>query len=184
MKRWFVFAILSLTINAATAGEKPSLLIYQSPQEYTHEVRIGMMPYFSRWVLKGPAADAAALAAFAPHFSDVSRCDGASGADVLVWLRPSINYNPVSSTYYAKVTAQFHLGSGKYLATLKTTGEQPGSVQTLYADELVRKAFDVAMQNIASQYAADAVMQAAIADARAKDLTKAPCAIIGVIPNP
>ncbi len=184
MKRRTILAAMLLATTGALADEPPTLLIYQSPQEYTHEVRIGMMPYFSSWVLKGPSADAAAAAAFAPHFSEVGRCDGASGADVLVWLRPRISYNPVASTYYAQVTAQFHLGSGKYLATLKTTGEQSGSIQTLYADDLVRKAFDTAMQDIARQYAADAGMQQAIADARAQDMTKAPCAIIGVVPNP
>lgn len=184
MKRRIIAGLLLLVAMNAGADDLPTLLVYQNPQEYSHEVRVGMMPYFSRWVLKGPAVDAAALAAFAPHFSEVGRCDGASGADVLVWLRPRIHYNPVASRYYAQVTAQFHLGNGKYLTTLKTTGEQPGPVQTVYADELVRKAFDTAMQDIARQYAADAAIQQAIADARAQDITRAPCAIIGAIPNP
>lgn len=184
MKRGLIFTLLTLTVSSAMAEDKPTLLIYQSPQEYTHEVRIGMMPYYARWVLKGPSVNAAALAAFGPHFAEVGRCDGASGADVLVWLRPSINYNPVSHSYYAKVTGQFHLGNGKYLGTLKATAEQPGSIQTVYADQLVRKAFDTAMQDIARQYVADSALQQSVAEARAGDMTKAPCAIIGAIPNP
>jgi len=184
MKSWMLSVVLTMASLSAAADDKPSLLIYQSPQEYTHEVRMGMMPYFSRWVLKGPAADAAALAALAPHFSEIGRCDGGSGADVLMWLRPRISYNPVSATYYAQVSAQVHLGSGQYLKTLKANAEQPGPIQSVYADALVRKAFDGAMQQIASQFAADAALQADIAQARAKDMTKAPCAIIGVVPNP
>ena len=184
MKYWYSLLFALLLSAVAHAENKPSLLIYQSPQEYTHEVRMGMMPYFSRWVLKGPSADAAALEAFAPHFSEIGRCDGGSGADVLMWLRPRISYNPVSSTFYAQVSAQVHLGSGKYLTTLKATAEQPGPIQSIYADALIRKAFDGAMQQIASQYAADAQLQASIAEARAKEMTKAPCAIIGAVPNP
>lgn len=184
MKRWIALAALLVPVGTSLAEDKPSLLIYQNPQEYTHEVRLGLLPYYSRWVVKGPAVRAAAQQALADSFASIGICDGGSTADVLVWLRASISYNPMPSLYYTQVTAQFHLGNGKYLGTLKGEGQQSGPLLSLYADDLVRKAFDAAMRDVAAQYAAHTTMQQAVADALASDGTKAPCAIIGAVPNP
>lgn len=184
MKRWILLAALFLPIGTLLAEDKPSLLIYQNPQEYAHEVRLGLLPYYSRWVVKGPAVSAAARQALADSFASIDICDGSSTADVLVWLRSSISYNPMPGLYYTKVTAQFHLGSGKYLGTLQGEGRQSGPLLSVYADDLVRMAFDAAMRDIAAQYAANAPMQQAVAAAQVGDDTKAPCALIGALPHP
>ncbi len=187
MKRWMT----SLSVLLALAGQGsahaeglPEALIYISPHEYTHEVRLGVPPYFSGWVMKGPAVEAAARDALGPLFSKVDLCDGTSGADVLVWVKPQLTYNPGVKRYYAKVKAQFHLGSGKQVGVYKAMGEREGAIGSAYANQQVQQAFDEAMRDVVRQFTADTSAQQAIADARAANQPKAPCALIGAIPNP
>jgi hypothetical protein len=168
----------------AMAEDQADALIYISPHEFSHEVRLGVPPYFSRWILNGPMVEAAAHDALAPHFSNVALCDGTSGADVLVWVKPQLTYNPGIRRYYAKIKAQFHLGSGKQIAVYKATGEQDGAIGSVYADQTVQQAYALAMKDIVSQYLADPAAQQAVAAAKSQHQTKAPCALIGAIPNP
>lgn len=187
MKRWIAgfAALLALSGQGSAQAEGlPDALIYISPHEYTHEVRLGVPPYFSGWVMKGPVVEAAAREALGPLFSRVDLCDGSSGADVVVWVKPQLNYNPLVKRYYAKVKAQFHLGNGKQVGVYKAMGEQEGAIASVYADQQVRQAYDEAMRDIVRQFNADTAAQQAIADAHAANQTKSPCALIGAIPNP
>ena len=187
MKHWTVCVAALLGLLAADlsmAEDQPEALIYISPQEYSHEVRLGVPPYFSRWMLKGPAVEAAARETLAPHFSSVALCDGVSGADVLVWVKPNITYNPGIKRYYAQIKAQFHLGSGKQFGAYKATGEVEGAIGSAYADQAVKQAFSLAMQDIVRQYLADTAAQQTLTAALAQHQTKVPCALIGAIPNP
>jgi hypothetical protein len=187
MKYWMVCATALLGLlssGLAVAENKPEALIYISPHEYSHEVRLGVPPYFSKWMLKGPAVEAAAREALAPHFSSVALCDGVSGADVLVWVKPNVTYNPGIKRYYAQIKAQFHLGSGKQFGVYKATGEVEGAIGSVYADQAVKQAFTLAMQDIVRQYLADSAAQQALATALGQSQTKVPCALIGAIPKP
>lgn len=183
-KSWIALACALTVVNAAQAEDLPSALIYISPHEFSHEVRVGVPPYYSRWVLNGPALEAAAREALAPHFSGLALCDGVSGADVLLWVKPQLTYNAGVKRYYAKVKAQLHLGNGKQVAVYKAMGERDGEIGSVYADRSVQQAYGSAMQDIVRQYLADAATQQAIAQARAENVTKAPCALIGAVPNP
>lgn len=181
----FVAAVLGIpAAGLALADDRPDALIYISPHEFSYEVRLGAPPYFSRWILKGPAVEAAAREALAPHFSAVALCDGVSGADALVWVKPNVTYNPGIKRYYAQIKAQFHLGSGRQYAVYKATGEVDGAIGSVYADQSVQQAFNLAMRDIMQQYLADAAAQQTLAAARAQHQTKVPCALIGAIPNP
>jgi hypothetical protein len=187
MKRWIaVFAMGTAMLASSHVYADPQMeaLIYISPQDFSHEVRLGTPPYFSRWVLKGPAVQAAAQEALSSYFSPVALCDGVSGADVLVWVKPNLSYNPGIRRYYAKLKVQFHSGNGKQVAVYKAMGEQDGAIGSVYADDDVRKAFDAGMRQIMQQFQADANAQQALAAAKAANPTKAPCALIGAIPNP
>lgn len=180
-----LLAMLGVVVaSLAQAQDKPEALIYISPHEFQHEVRLGVPPYFSRWFLKGPTVVAASKHALGPQFSSLELCDGTSGADVLVWVKPSVTYNPTIRVYYAQVKVQFHLGNGKQLAVYKATGEQPGAIASVYAEQQVQQAFTVALQDIARQYEADTHAQQVLADAIGQQQTKVPCAMIGAIPNP
>lgn len=187
MKTWMICIAALLGFSAAglaIAEDKPDALIYISPHEFSHEVRLGVPPYFSKWILKGPAVEAAAREALAPLFSSVELCDGVSGADALVWVKPNVSYNPGIKRYYAQIKAQFHLGNGKQFAVYKATGEWDGTIGSVYADQSVQQAFNVAMREIVQKYLADTAAQQALATAKAQNQAKVPCALIGAIPKP
>ena len=187
MKFWHVCIAVLLAIGTARLGmaaDKADALIYISPNEFSHEIRLGVPPYFSKWILNGPAVEAAAREALAPHFASVALCDGVSGADVLVWVKPNLSYNPGIKRYYAKLKVQFHLGSGKQFAVYKATGDQDGAIGSAYAEQQVQQAFNTAMVDIVQQYLADAAAQQLLGDAISKNQIKVPCALIGAIPNP
>jgi hypothetical protein len=144
---------------------------------------VGYKGYFSAWIRRGPMLEKAAMDALKPHFGAIDMCDGNNTADVIVWLKPQLTYNPVSG-YYAKVSARFHLGDGKRLGGLKATGKRDSPMGSIYVEDHVQQAFDNAMQDIARQYAADGRLREAIRSAMSKDMTKAPCNVATMIPNP
>jgi len=187
MKHWHIFVAAMLAMGLAGQGmaaDKPDALIYINPNEFSHEIRLGVPPYFSQWILKGPVVEAAAREALAPHFASVALCDGVSGADVLVWVKPNVTYNPSIRRYYARLNVQFHLGSGKQFGVYKATGEQDGAIGSIYAEQQVQQAFNAAMADVVRQYLADVSAQQVLTNAMLQNQTKVPCALIGAIPNP
>jgi hypothetical protein len=182
MKRWLSVLLAALAFTGlARAGEgKPDLLLYINPDEYTHEVRLGIVPIYIIWARNGPALEAAARAALEPHFGSVGMCEGSDGADVVVWLRPQLTYSPNFEKFYAKVTARFFRADGKPIGKLQATGEALGlrGLRTT-VDAQVQQAYHHAMQQIAAQYASDTQLQQAIDP----DLTRAPCAMVALNPH-
>ncbi|OIQ82011.1 hypothetical protein GALL_362170 [mine drainage metagenome] len=175
--------LVLLAAGPAVAEDKPDLLIYINPNDFSREVQLGVMPFSIKWIRKGPAIEAAAREALAPYFSSVALCDGTSGADVLVGIKADLTYNPGIQFYYAKIQARFHLGNGKVFGAYKATGEVNGFIGSAFAERQVQEAFSLAMRGIVQQYAADAAAQQTLA-AMPRDQTKVPCALIGAIPNP
>jgi hypothetical protein len=172
------------TTARADGDRSPSLLIYISPAEYSYETRIGVLPYYSFWVLKGPILERAAMNAIKPHFDRVELCQGSNTAEAIIWLTPQLTYNPTIGRYYAQVRAQFYLGNAKRLTTLNATGHYDGFIGSSYAANQIQQAFEAAMQEIMRQYAADAGLQEAIRSVASSGLPGAPCALVGMIPNP
>lgn len=166
--------------SAHAQEAKPSLVMYISPNEYSHEVRLGLLPYYIVWARKGPALERAARTALQSDFGDVTMCEGSNGGDVIVWLQPQLNYSPPVSTYHAKVTAHFFRADGKPIGTLKATGTQQGAIGSRLVDTYVQQAFDHAMRDIAAQFTRNSALQQAIDTA----LPKTPCAMVALVPNP
>jgi hypothetical protein len=175
--------LIGLLFAGEAAAAEPSLLLYINPQEYNHDVNIGLKPYYSRWVSRGPAAEAAARKTLGPHFQTVDVCEGNKTADVIVSISPRIEYNPAPQRYYARVKVRFYMGDGRVLGTLKATGHHEGWINSPFADDDVRLAFEDAMQNIAGQYAADSTIQANLHQAMQSDFTRTPCEMVGAIPG-
>lgn len=188
-KRILLLVLLLLMpagVSFALADEvrSPGLLVYINPGEYTYETRIGVPPYYSVWIMKGPILEMAAMNAIKPYFEHAGLCHGSDVSDVIVWLIPQLTYNPLVGRYYAQVRAQFHLGNAKHMATLKATGHYDGFIGSSYATNQAQLAFEAAMQDIMQQYAADTRLQEAVRSAVSSDVVGAPCALVGMIPNP
>jgi hypothetical protein len=188
MTKQILLLVLLLLMPAGVAlsdeSRSPSLLVYINPGEYIYETHIGVPPYYSVWIMKGPILEMAAMKAIKPYFDHVGLCHGSDVSDVIVWLTPQLTYNPLVGRYYAQVRAQFHLGNAKHLATLKTTKHYDGFIGSSYSTNQVQLAFEDAMQDIMQQYAADARLQEAVHSAVLSGVVGAPCALVGMIPNP
>lgn len=179
-----LFSMMGFMTSAAAAETPaPSLLIYINPQEYSHEVRLGYLPYFSAWVRRGPLVEKAAKSMLTPLFKDIALCEGSNAADLIVWLKPQLAYNPIGG-YSAKVVAQFHLGNGKHLGNLTGHGKYYRSMDSGHVEEHAQQAYNDAMQDIARQYPTDNNLLDAIRSGLAKDYTKAPCAMVSMVPTP
>lgn len=182
MKTWITLLGL-IPAATAIAAEQQSLLLYINPHEYSRETNIGMKPYFSKWVVNGPAAVAAAEKALAPLFSSVGVCEGNKSADVIATISPQLNYNPVPGRYYAKVKVRFHGGDGRLLGSLQTTGRYDAPINSAFSDKDIQLAFEKAMQDVATRYGADIELQDNLRRAMQSDFTRMPCEMVGMIPG-
>jgi hypothetical protein len=156
-----------------------SLVIYISPDEYSHETKLGLLPYYMVWARKGPALEQAAKNAFQPHFREVTMCEGSNSGDTVVWLKSQLNYNPSVQTYYAKVAARFYRADGKFIGKLEATGTQDGLIGSQLTESQVQQIFTKAMQDISRQYAAESALHQAIDH----NVAQSPCAMVALLPR-
>lgn len=181
MKRLLAALLVCLGCTGAVQAQdaKPDLLLYISPNEYSHEVRLGLVPYYIVWARRGPALEQAARRAFENQFASVGMCEGSNGADVVVWLHPELSYNATFTTYYAQVRARFFRADGKAIGELQGTGTYLGMTGSRLSEVSIQGAFDQAMRTIATQYAADASLQGGID----RGLARSPCALVALVPR-
>lgn len=181
MKSVIAALLLGLAgINGVHAEEaKPDLLMIIEANEYEHEVRLGFVPHYIVWARKGPALESAARQAFGPSFSDIGMCKSNENADAVIWLQSQLSYNPMMTTYYAKVTARLYRSDGKLLETFAATG----TAQDFYGSRLiethVQTAYDHALQDIAAQFTANSAAQQGID----RTLPMAPCSLVTLVPK-
>lgn len=180
MKRLMRLMIFLLLLGGSALADeaKPELVIYIAPNEYSHDVRLGIIPVYIIWARNGPPLERAARTALQPYFSRIDLCQGSNAGDAVVWLKPELRFSALYATYSADVTAQFYRADGKPIGTLRATGLQQSTIGTLMIQEHVQMAYDKAMQEIARKYAADTALQQAIDPAAGKS----PCAMVPLIP--
>lgn len=181
MKAALALIILCLA-GAARAEDKPSLLLYFG-QQTTQDVQVGYPPYYSVWVDRIDAAKSAAHKHLAAYFNTIDECKGVDVGDVIVKVKPQLSYNPGLGIFFAQVRMEFSLGDGRHIGTLKATGQEFSYIDSKYVQEVVRKAYDVAMQNIAQQYASDTQLQESIRAGMATDFKRTPCGMVGLVPS-
>jgi hypothetical protein len=181
MKFGIALIILCLT-GAVWADDRPNLLLYFSPQT-TQDVLVGVPPIQSVWVGRIDAAKSAAHQNLAPLFNSIAECEGTNEGDLIAKVKPKLRYNPVGSLFYAQVRIEFKLGDGRHLGSLTSDAEQPGFIDSVYAEEFAQKAFDKAMHNLAEEYKADTKLQESIRAGLATDFKRVPCGLVGLEPS-
>lgn len=141
-----------------------------------------MKPYFSHWVARGPAVEAAARKSLATHFSSIAMCQGNMAADVLAVIVPKIHYNPVPGRYKTKVTVVFLSGDGKPLGNLVASGQFDAPINSVYIEDDISRAFEDAMSGIAVQFASNSHLQQGVQQLMQGDMTRMPCEMATVLP--
>lgn len=188
LKQLAAALLMVMSIPAALADEPPgsnqnaSLAIYLAPHEYNHPVML-RHSYYTYWVNRGEIVAAVAQNTFRPMFREVSTCEGNNAADVIAWVRPQLFYNPLMTVYYADLKVNFYRADGKPIGTLKSKAQRNGFLDSFY----YQHSYDVfadAFSKITDQFSQNAALQDAIRQSMTEKVAHAPCAIVGLVPNP
>ena len=174
-------AVLFLMLSSmATAHEvtPTSIAVYIQAQDYDHPIRLRNYSQ-DYWVSQAPMLETAALDVFAAELGGVAMCDAKPNeSKVLVWLRPSMFYNPQMQTFYGKVTAVTFTADGKPLA--KYVGEaNKRAFFDVKTDMTLNAVYHAAMQVVSNKMKADVKFQ----DALKAPSFSSPCATANMLPE-
>ncbi len=172
---------LFLTLSSmATANEvtPTSIAVYIQAQDYEHPIRLRNYSQ-DYWVSQAPMLETAALDVFAAELGGVAICDAKPNeSKVLVWLRPSMFYNPQMQTFYGKVTAVTFTADGKPLG--KYVGEaNKRAFFDVKTDMTLNAVYHAAMQAVSAKMKADEKFQVAL---KAPSFSS-PCATASMLPE-
>ncbi len=177
----YIFLGVASTVQAKDA-DSAKMLVYISPQEYTHSIKLWHY-YYSYWFEQGPAVESVALELLSAEYGDVKMCEGNSTGNTLVWIKPRMYYNPQLGIFYGEVTASIYSGSGKPLGSYVGESRRRGFLD-VYPALQVEAAYKVAMENLLIKIKADQALQTAINESVPADETKSPCTIVALLPQP
>jgi hypothetical protein len=175
-----LLAVLLGMAGPAQAAPVARALVYIDPLEYEHEVMLWHF-YYSYWFTQGEALQPVALETLAPLFAKVGMCEENFSADIVIWLRPRIFYNPHMTMFYGRVLAQVYSGSGKPIATLEATAQRSGWLDVV-SHEQVRLTYQAVMQELVRQMQAHAQLQAAMDTTLPEAETPMPCGMVTILP--
>lgn len=177
----FLSAVFFLVLSSfVTAHEiaPTNIAVYIQAQDYDHQIRLRNYSQ-GYWYSQGPMLEAAAHDVLSVDFGGVEMCDAKPNeSKVLVWLRPSMFFNPQMRTFYGKVTAVTYTADGKPL------GNYVGEVakQAFFdvkTDMTLNAVYHSAMQIVSNKMKADEKFQAAL---KAPSFSS-PCATASILPE-
>ncbi|HWU83019.1 MAG TPA: hypothetical protein VN063_05960 [Methylophilaceae bacterium] len=179
-------ALICLLMGAAHANEAdaPAMLVFIHPQDYSSEVSLRHY-YYNYWFTQGPSVERAAKDVLGQAFGDVGMCQGSNPGKTLVWLRPSIFYNPLMKQYHGKIRASVYSGSGKPLATYIGEAQADGYLDMrLDREQKIATVYKLAMAKVAEKMKADADLQQELKAKVAPENAPSPCAMVTLLPAP
>ena len=164
----------------AENADPANMVIYISPQEYKYSVKLWHF-YYDYWFNQGPAVEPVATQILGSEFGNVGMCEGNTAGKTLVWIKPSMFYNPHMQTFYGKITANVFTGSGKPLGVYVGESQKMGFLDVFPASQ-IDATYKLAMQNVAEKMKADQALQAAISKGVPANETSTPCAMVSLLP--
>lgn len=176
-----LLASASLPFNALALEAKSNTLLYISPMEYNHSVRL-LSPYYDYWFEQGPIVEPIALEAFKTSDVSPAMCTANEKADTVIRLKPRIFYNPQMRVYHSKLEATVYSGSGEVIGSYSGEAQQQGYASFDNATKHhIKKAYGLAMQDLMRNIKLQPVNKAADQTATASTL---PCGLIGAQAEP
>lgn len=180
LKQCLYVCLLAIISSTALSHEvlPTSVAVYIPAQDYDHPIRLRNYSQ-GYWVNQGPMLEKAAHDVLGAEFGGVEMCDAKPNeSKVLVWLRPSMFFNPQMRTFYGKVTAVTYTADGKPLANY--VGEiAKQAFFDVKTDMTLNEVYHSAMQVVAGKMKADAKFQAAL---KAPSFSS-PCATASMLPE-
>jgi hypothetical protein len=179
-KQCLSVCLLALISTDALAHEiiPTSVAVFIQAQDYDHPIRLRNYSQ-GYWVNQGPMLETAARDVLGDEFGGVEMCNAKPNeSKVLVWLRPSMFYNPQMRTFYGKVTAVTYTADGKPLANY--VGEiAKQAFFDVKTDMTLNAVYRSAMEVVVGKMKADAKFQAAL---KAPSFSS-PCATASMLPE-
>jgi hypothetical protein len=178
-----IFLICTLlgvaTAARAEEAEPAKMLVYISPQDYEHPIKLWHY-YYSYWFDQGPAVQPVAIEMLRAEYGDVKMCEGNTLGRALVWIKPRMYYNPQLEVFYGEVTANFFSGNGKVLGTYTGDSRHRGFLN-VYPERQIEAAYKEAMQNLMTKIKANPELRAKI-DASVTGKEASSCALVALLP--
>lgn len=163
----------------AAKSAPPRMLVYINPNEYTHSAALSDF-FYHYWFSQGPDIEALAMEKLGAQYGDVGMCEGYSSARAVVWIKPSIFYNPKMGTYYGKIVAEVFSGSGKSLGTFTARAEHTGWIDVNTAGQ-IKATYTSAMNGLVQQMAASSSIQNTLDAAVTGNENSVPCANVSLL---
>jgi hypothetical protein len=181
LKAFFSLSAMCLA-KLAYAATTASALVYMIPDVYINQTQVGGDEN-GVWINTGDVVAPIAVEAFGGLFGNVGVCQGAMTSDVLIWLKPTMDYNPMMTTFYGTIEADVFSGSGVYVSTYKEQAQQSGNIDT-EPNSKINSTYRKAMQMVVQKMQSDSDFQARVAKISGGQ-TKLPCGMVGMqVPQP
>ncbi|MBU3645123.1 MAG: hypothetical protein FGM31_07265 [Candidatus Methylopumilus sp.] len=151
-KRLLIFLTMAMlcVISLTAKAEGPvKLAVHIHQQDYQHPVRLWNFTE-NFWVEQGVYVEASANKVFAQMgASGFAMCSAnVEAANLLVWLRPNIFYNPQVNTFYGKVQGYFYTADGKPLVKISGESKSVGRLLGENTKVQVGRVFDAATEDL------------------------------------
>ena len=173
-------SLLGLSITA-TATPNAKLQVYISPQDYSSAVKLWQY-YADYWFYQGELVEPIASKSLKDAFGDVAMCKGTQTGNALMWLRPSIFYNPQMRVYYGTMTAYIYDADGKPVNQVVGESQVLGDLD-VRTRQTINKTYHLAMNNLVTKLKADKAVIAALDNDLTAGGTYAACSSVPNLPN-
>ncbi|BCM25565.1 hypothetical protein [Methyloradius palustris] len=163
------------------ASAPANMVVYIAPAQYEHPIKLWHF-YYSYWFEQGPVAEVVAEDVFGSEYGHVAMCTSNEAGNTLVWLKPSMFYNPHMTTYYGTVTASVYSGSGKPLGTFVGESQKNGFLDVATNDQ-IKATYKLAMQDLAAKMNANPAFQQLVKQGIPDTETRSPCTMVTMLPS-
>lgn len=175
---------LGLAARLAHAEAQPptsKVAVYISPYEYTNQIKLWhfMKDY---WFAQGPLIEPVVTRTLSAKLGETVMCEAGVTANVLLWVKPRMFYNPHMRNFYGTINAVVYTGGGKAIASYTGESRYSGDLDILPANS-VQVAYDLAIQQVADKIQADPVIKKLIDEGISSRESYTPCAMIAVLPG-
>ena len=157
----FSACLISLACNTHAASIS-NMQVYISPDEYSHPILLQFPWGPGEWVYQGTTVEPIAENMLQDAFGAVAICQGVQKSKSLVWLRPSLFFNPQVGVYYGTMLAHVYDSKGKYIN--KYAGESKVQGSFFFSRlENITESYRVAMGDLITKLKADNALTETIA---------------------
>jgi len=178
---FFSACLISMACNTHAASIT-NIQVYISPDEYSHPVLLQFPWGPGEWVYQGMTVEPIAENMLQDAFGAVAVCQGVQKGKSLIWLRPSLFFNPQVGIYYGTMLANVYDGKGKYINKYAGESKVQGSFFS-GRQENITESYRVALGDLITKLKADNALAEIIAADFANGEEYASCSQVPTLPS-